>query len=45
MRKASGQPGVLSVYLSDLSPNFKEIGQRFLGEPLGDVAVVKLKEK
>lgn len=45
MLKTSDRNGDLSIYLSDLSPNFKEIGQRFLGEPLVDVAVVKMGEK
>jgi glutamate racemase len=29
--------GRLKVYLSDLAPNFQGIGERFLGEPLGEV--------
>ncbi len=30
----SGGGGKLSIYLTDLSMNFKEIGERFLGEPM-----------
>jgi glutamate racemase len=33
----TASPGSLTVYLSDLTPNFETIGSRFLGEPLGDV--------
>lgn len=34
--------GGLSIYLTDLSMNFKEIGERFLGEAMGDVSRVSL---
>lgn len=44
MLQSETRPGRLSTYLSDLSPNFKEIGQRFLGEEIRDVALVKLEE-
>ncbi|GAH03685.1 unnamed protein product, partial [marine sediment metagenome] len=30
-------------YLTDLSMNFKEIGERFLGEPMYNVSRVALK--
>lgn len=29
--------GELSVYLSDIAPNFKEVGERILGRPIEDV--------
>ncbi len=32
--------GALSIYLTDLSMNFKEIGERFLGEPMKDFSRV-----
>jgi glutamate racemase len=35
--------GMLSIYLTDLSMNFKEIGERFLGEPMTDFSRVTLK--
>jgi len=35
--------GNISIYLTDLSMNFKEIGERFLGEPLKSVSRVSLK--
>jgi glutamate racemase len=38
---ASG--GSMSIYLTDLSMNFKEIGERFLGEPMKNFARVSLK--
>jgi glutamate racemase len=37
-----GEGGTLSIYLTDLSMNFKEIGERFLGEAMGDVSRVSL---
>jgi glutamate racemase len=42
MERAAGD-GVLSIYLTDLSMNFKEIGERFLGEPMADFSRVTLK--
>ncbi|MEO0225674.1 MAG: glutamate racemase [candidate division WOR-3 bacterium] len=41
----SSHSGRLLIYLSDLAPHFKEIGQRFLGEEIRDVALVKLEEE
>lgn len=35
--------GTLAIYLTDLSMNFKEIGERFLGEPMTDFSRVTLK--
>lgn len=35
--------GSLSIYLTDLSMNFKEIGERFLGEPMKDFSRISLK--
>ena len=35
--------GTISIYLTDLSMNFKEIGERFLGEPMHNVSRVALK--
>ena len=35
--------GSMSIYLTDLSMNFKEIGERFLGEPMANFARVALK--
>lgn len=35
--------GSISIYLTDLSMNFKEIGERFLGEPMHNVSRVALK--
>ncbi len=37
--------GTLSIYLTDLSMNFKEIGERFLGEPMSNFSRVTLKTK
>lgn len=37
-----GEDGTLAIYLTDLSVNFKEIGERFLGEAMGDVSRVSL---
>lgn len=37
-----GEGGALAIYLTDLSMNFKEIGERFLGEAMGDVSRVSL---
>ncbi len=34
--------GKMSIYLTNLSQNFKEIGERFLGEPMKDFARVSL---
>lgn len=34
--------GLVSIYLTDLSQNFKEIGERFLGEPMKNFARVSL---
>jgi glutamate racemase len=39
----SGRPGY-RFYLSDLSPNFKEICSRFLGEPVGEVIRASIPE-
>jgi glutamate racemase len=36
--------GSLSIYLTDLSMNFKEIGERFLGEPMVNFSRVTLKQ-
>jgi len=38
-----GRGGTLSIYLTDLSMNFKEIGERFLGEPMINFSRVALK--
>jgi glutamate racemase len=35
--------GSTAIYLTDLSMNFKEIGERFLGEPMKDFSRVSLK--
>jgi len=32
-----GGPVHHRFYLSDLAPNFQSVGERFLGEPMGDV--------
>jgi len=37
-----GTGGKLAIYLTDLSMNFKEVGERFLGETIGDVTRVSL---
>ena len=37
-----GADGALAIYLTDLSMNFKGIGERFLGEAMGDVSRVSL---
>ncbi len=34
--------GLVAIYLTDLSQNFKEIGERFLGEPMKNFARVSL---
>lgn len=39
------QGGDLAIYLTDLSMNFKEIGERFLGEPMRNFSRITLKEK
>lgn len=39
------QGGDLAIYLTDLSMNFKEIGERFLGEPMRNFSRVTLKGK
>lgn len=39
-----GGKGKISIYLTDLSQNFKEIGERFLGEPMKNFARVSLGE-
>jgi glutamate racemase len=36
---ATGDP-VLAIYLSDIAPNFKEIGERILGRPIPDVRLL-----
>jgi glutamate racemase len=36
--------GDLMIYLTDLSMNFREIGERFLGEPMKNVSRVSLKK-
>jgi glutamate racemase len=36
--------GSTAIYLTDLSMNFKEIGERFLGEPMKNFSRVSLKE-
>ncbi len=40
----SGKGGNLSIYLTDLSMNFKEIGERFLGEPMTNFSRVAIGE-
>ena len=35
-----GKGGELAIYLTDLSMNFKEIGERFLGEPMANFSRV-----
>jgi hypothetical protein len=35
--------GAAAIYLTDLSMNFKEIGERFLGAPMKDFSRVSLK--
>lgn len=39
----SGKGGNLSIYLTDLSMNFKEISERFLGEPMKNFSRASLK--
>ncbi len=39
----AGEGGTLSIYLTDLSMNFKEIGERFLSEPMKNFSRVALK--
>jgi glutamate racemase len=39
-----GTGGNLAIYLTDLSMNFQQIGARFLGETMGDVSRVSLRE-
>lgn len=39
-----GGAGSTAIYLTDLSVNFKEIGERFLGEPMKNFSRVALKE-
>ena len=39
----SEKDGSLTIYLTDLSMNFKEIGERFLGEPMKNFSRVTLK--
>ncbi|MBE0433058.1 glutamate racemase [candidate division WOR-3 bacterium] len=39
-----GAAGSTAIYLTDLSVNFKEIGERFLGEPMKNFSRVSLKE-
>ncbi len=36
---------IYRFYLTDLSPNFKKIGENFLGEPIGDVIRASLQEE
>jgi len=38
----SSHKGSCRFYLTDLSPNFRTIGERFFGEPMGDVARVSI---
>ena len=40
--RPSSHKGGCRCYLTDLSPNFRTIGERFLGEPMGDVARVSI---
>lgn len=42
MKNPSGA-GDIGIYLTDLSMNFKEIGERFLGEPMKNFSRVSLK--
>uniref|UniRef100_A0A7C4XFC0 Glutamate racemase n=1 Tax=candidate division WOR-3 bacterium TaxID=2052148 RepID=A0A7C4XFC0_UNCW3 len=37
--------GTISIYLTDLSINFKEIGERFLGAPMNNISRVTLKRE
>ena len=39
----AGGTGSTAIYLTDLSMNFKEIGERFLGEPMKNFSRVSLK--
>jgi glutamate racemase len=41
--KRNTEHGSLMIYLTDLSMNFKEIGERFLGEPMKNFSRVTLK--
>jgi glutamate racemase len=41
--KRNTEDGSLMIYLTDLSMNFKEIGERFLGEPMKNFSRVTLK--
>ncbi len=40
-----GGKGSTSIYLTDLSINYKEIGERFLGEPMKNFSRVSLKSR
>lgn len=40
--RPSSDKGSCRFYLTDLSPNFQTIGERFLGEPMGDVIRVSV---
>jgi len=39
-----GGAGRCRFYLSDLAPNFQTVGERFLGEPMGEVMRASVKE-
>ena len=41
--KRNAKDGTLTIYLTDLSMNFKEIGERFLDEPMKNFSRVTLK--
>ena len=42
---SDSEQGELSIYLTDLSMNFKQIGERFLGEPMQKFSRVTLKKE
>lgn len=37
---AGGGGGAFSVYLSDIAPNFRQVGERILGRPIRDVHLI-----
>ena len=43
MKRKSERRGALELFVSDLVPNFLTVGAHFLGEPLNNVKVVRLK--
>ncbi len=44
LRRADGAKGRLSFFLSDIPWKFREVGERFLGEPIQGVTTVNLDE-